>query len=325
MDCETALRYLKTSLAAGRLAQAYVLAAPPASTGAQTAVDVLQLLFCRQQGEGCGMCPSCRQVAERTHADVLWVEPQKKSRLISVDQVRDLQRRVQQTSLLGGWKACVLVGADRLGMEASNAFLKTLEEPPAKTVFLLLTDSPQFLLPTISSRCQSVAISTPLGAGGEAWEQEIEELLAESAEQEMQVGDVPAALAGFARSGRLLAVLGTLKKAAEAEVAQAADEASTDETDQTLDARAGARYREMRGRLMALLLIWQRDLLLLVCGSDGSGVFFQNRMETLRRKAAELSYRKALRNVRTVEKMNRLLERNLPETLVFTGGLGRLA
>jgi DNA polymerase-3 subunit delta' len=67
------------------------------------------------------------------------------------------------TSFSGGWKVAVIYGADRMREEAANAFLKTLEEPPAKTMFLLLTDAPEGILPTIASRSQRIDL--PAGDG----------------------------------------------------------------------------------------------------------------------------------------------------------------
>ena len=81
------------------------------------------------------------------------IEPEKKSRVIAVDAVRALNHRIQTSSFAGGWKVAVIKYADRLNDQAANAFLKTLEEPPARTLLLLLTDAPQSLLPTVVSRC----------------------------------------------------------------------------------------------------------------------------------------------------------------------------
>ena len=87
---------------------------------------------------------------------MLWIEPESKSRRILIAQVRDIQHRIYKTAFAGGWKACVLVGADRMGMEAANAFLKTLEEPPSTVTIVLLTNDYDAVLPTIASRCQVV-------------------------------------------------------------------------------------------------------------------------------------------------------------------------
>ena len=155
MTVDEAFQRRVTAHRSKRFAQGYTVAGPAQTLGADLAVRILQVLFC-DSGDGCGHCVNCVKVAGRTHSDVLWIEPQKRSRIISIDQVRKLQARMAQTSLEGRWKCAVMVGADRLGPEASNAFLKTLEEPTSNTVFFLLSDNPQLMLTTIRSRCQSV-------------------------------------------------------------------------------------------------------------------------------------------------------------------------
>ena len=157
MTPDSAFALLRNSFEGGRLAQAYVVAAPPRGSGSELALRLLQLIYCESADRPCGECRQCVEVAGYSHPDVLWVEPQKKSRVIAVDQIRAVEQRIYHTSFLGGWKACVLLGADRLSPGAANAFLKTLEEPPGRSIFLLLTDGPQFLLPTILSRCQRIA------------------------------------------------------------------------------------------------------------------------------------------------------------------------
>ena len=107
----------------------------------------MQLLFCESEPPPCGECIRCRHVHDRTEPDIHWVFPEKKSRVISVDQIRDtIVSQMSQTSFGGGWKVGVITGADRLNTAAANAFLKTLEEPTEKTLFLLLSDLPQELL-----------------------------------------------------------------------------------------------------------------------------------------------------------------------------------
>jgi len=87
------------------------------------------------------------------HPDFFIVRPANKMRRISTDDIRALNRNVQQTANQGGRKVAVIFEADRLQAQAANAFLKTLEEPPAGTTIFLLTTRPYDLLPTIRSRC----------------------------------------------------------------------------------------------------------------------------------------------------------------------------
>ncbi|MBK1857373.1 DNA polymerase III subunit gamma/tau [Cerasicoccus arenae] len=104
---------------------------------------------------------SCRALAKRllgakdaaTHPDFFSVRPANKMRRIGVDEIRAVNRNIQQTANQGGRKVAVIYEADRLQLQAANAFLKTLEEPPADTTIFLLTTRPYDLLATIRSRC----------------------------------------------------------------------------------------------------------------------------------------------------------------------------
>ena len=118
------------------------------------------------------------QVESRCHPDIALLEPEGKSRTIHVKSMRErIVEPMSATAFSGGWKVGVIVGADRMETEAANSFLKTLEEPPPKTLFLLLTDQPDAMLPTIVSRSQRIDL--PLSEGvleGEAFDA-IEEVL----------------------------------------------------------------------------------------------------------------------------------------------------
>ena len=139
----------RAALESGRVAQAYLVVGNLRDEAIPFAEQALAMVFCEAEAKPCGKCESCRLVLERKHPDVVWIEPEKKSRVVGIDRIRDLQRMIYQTSFSGGWKAAVLASADRVGEDASNAFLKTLEEPPPRCLFLLLSDSPTSMLATI--------------------------------------------------------------------------------------------------------------------------------------------------------------------------------
>lgn len=311
-----AFEHLRHIFEAGRLAQAYIAVAPPRGSGSEFANKVLQLIFCSSSDRPCGVCRQCIGAAGHIHPDLLWVEPQKKSRVISVEQIRYIEQRIYHTSFSGGWKACVLLGADRLSSGAANAFLKTLEEPPARSIFLLLTDSPQFLLPTIVSRCQRVALSGDYSALPARWRSEVLGVLTDDRE-----GNTIAALA---RSDRLTSLLKEIKSEATTDEAGKMSGDMQDVDGDILDARANAIYREMRTALLRVILRWQRDILLLVSGGDENLVYNSDHLDFLRAAAGGMTYRDAVRNVALVETMNRRLESNLPDGQVLAAGWSKL-
>lgn len=320
MQLAEALHYVQSAHARGRLAQAYVVVGSPQGAARDFAHQTIQFLNCTAAARPCGSCTPCRQVLDHTFPDMLWIEPQSRSRMIAIEQVRELQRRIQQTAFGSGWKACVISGADRLGDAAANAFLKTLEEPAGQSLFLLLTENPQFLLPTIASRCQEIVLSEVRGESS-VWEQRLLAMLT-GASARPTASPLLAAL-GQARA--MVELLAEVKEAAEKDVEAEAKEENTEAEDKTLSARASARAREVRAALMRTLLLWQRDQLVLACGADPAAVHYQEALDVLRARATGLARPEALRRVRVVEEMQEQLERNLPEPLVFETGFPRLA
>jgi DNA polymerase III subunit delta' len=122
------------------------------------AVALAQLLNCltprTEVGvDSCGECAACRRIARGVHADVLIIEPGDTGS-IKVDQVREAIERSAYRPFEGRRRVVVVDVADALLSEAQNALLKTLEEPPAASTFILVTSRPDMLLPTVLSRCQ---------------------------------------------------------------------------------------------------------------------------------------------------------------------------
>lgn len=144
---------------AGRLPHA-LLFAGPAGVGKLHAARLLAAsLLCEAPGAGmlpCGECRACRQVGAGTHPDLLEATPEEEGKQIRVDQVRAIGAFAATTAQYSGRKVVLLHPADRLNLAASNSLLKTLEEPGAASVLILVSDRPDALLPTIRSRCQSV-------------------------------------------------------------------------------------------------------------------------------------------------------------------------
>ena len=103
--------------------------------------------------DACGECPACRRIARGVHADILVIEPGDSGN-IKVDQVREAIERSAYRPFEGRRRVVVIDEADALMPEAQNALLKTLEEPPPASVFVLITNRPDVLLPTVRSRCQ---------------------------------------------------------------------------------------------------------------------------------------------------------------------------
>ncbi len=142
---------LRRALSSGRLPHAYLFEGPAGVGKRLVALALARAIFC-QQGNGCGDCAACRKVDHHNHPDLHFVEADGNS--IKIEQIRTMQKELSYRPLEAPKKICVIDNAEKLNLAAGNALLKTLEEPTANTLIILLTDRPDALLITVRSRCQ---------------------------------------------------------------------------------------------------------------------------------------------------------------------------
>ncbi|GAB3960065.1 DNA polymerase III subunit delta' [Actinoallomurus acanthiterrae] len=141
----------------GGMTHAWLFTGPPGSGRSTAARAFAAALLCPDQG--CGHCASCHQVLSGTHADVEVVRPAGLS--YGVRETRELVLRAASSPTGGRWRIVLFEDADRSTEQAANALLKAIEEPPARTVWLLCAPSPDDLVVTIRSRCRLVTLRTP--------------------------------------------------------------------------------------------------------------------------------------------------------------------
>ena len=165
---DKAVSILQRGLERESLAHAYLIAGPPHVGKMTLALNTAQALNCELAEPPCGQCPSCQKVMAGNHADVQIIGLTQngeaaEAKLISIDQVRDMQHSASLPPFEGKCKVFVIEDAELLSVEAANCLLKTLEEPTDKIVFLLLTTNEKLLPETVVSRCQRLEM-TPLPA-----------------------------------------------------------------------------------------------------------------------------------------------------------------
>lgn len=141
----------------GELHHAIILHGPAPASLRALAVNVAQALNCLNRTTG-DDCAACQRIERRTHPDVHFTEVGETKTMISVEQIRDIVAGASMRPYEGRTKVFIIDPAEALSPSGSNSLLKTLEEPSRDTVFILLTKSPDLLLPTIQSRCQQIYI-----------------------------------------------------------------------------------------------------------------------------------------------------------------------
>jgi len=143
------------------MTHAWLITGPPGSGRSYAARAFAAALQCTQGG--CGTCRECVTALSGAHADVTLVATEKVT--ISIQEVRDLISQAASSPSQGRWRVMVVEDADRMAERTSNVLLKSIEEPPPRTVWLLCAPSPQDVAVTIRSRCRIIGLTTP-GARG---------------------------------------------------------------------------------------------------------------------------------------------------------------
>ncbi len=303
MDIEAAYNQVSSAIEAGRAAHGYIIVGAVRGAALELAQRILKDIF-------------DSHVEDRANPDIHWLLPEGKKRIIPIDSMRErMIDPMGKTSFAGGWKAGVIVGADRMEAPAANAFLKTLEEPTKNTIFLLLSDSPEHLLPTIISRCQRIDLDDTRSHGlVDPWLTQTIAVLAAK--------DLSGLVAKAAAGQRLAAILAAMKEKAEElveeELASEDDAPGEELSDKEMEALVSSRYREMRLDFLHTVMAWFRDLMALVAAGPDAPVVLEKYRPALAARAARLSRTAAFRNVEAVEEMAASLERSVKEEAVLS-------
>jgi hypothetical protein len=160
---ERAVAQLRRSVDRGRVPHAYLFSGPPGAPLFDTAIALGMALSChRYPGEGCdgdpdSTCVACAKIAAGIHPDVVTLVREGAAQIVPIESVRNqVIARIGFPPHEGEIRMFIVEEATSLAPPAANALLKTLEEPPGRTLFVLCTTAPDQLLPTIRSRCQRV-------------------------------------------------------------------------------------------------------------------------------------------------------------------------
>ena len=326
---------LQRSLERNRLAHAYLFAGNSLQELEDMARTLAKAVNCLSPPrrashhpalDCCDACDPCRRIDRFNHPDVLWVRPESKLRLITIDQIRELMQMVNLKPTVAEFKVGIIVAADRLTLQAGNAFLKTLEEPPAKSILILLSTEPQRILETILSRCLRLSFGgdgAHLDAGQMVW-----------------LASFSAAAAG-GRQGLLghYRLLGVVSKKL-AEQRAAIEETLTarspleryddlepnmrEKLEDELAAAIEAEYRRQRADLIGALQWWLRDVWLHTLAAGAGLLSFPDLAGEAGEVARRITSAEALANLEEADRLQRLLHSNVQEALALEVGLLKL-
>ncbi len=344
-DQETPIRLLRTILRRRRVPNGLMFHGPDGVGKRLTAFAMTQALYCEApDGDGCGECLACRKTAHGNHPDALVIEPRKRARIIDVEAIELINETAALRPIEGSRRVFILVDADRMNPPAQNHFLKTLEEPPGASLFLLVTSFPRVLLPTIRSRCQMVRFNN-LRADTVAsllQEQLTIDAAAAAAVARLSQGEMSRAL-DLAQSGRREAVLDVIRrleegadppavaeefakrleadrermeKALKAEAKEEAGDLSPEarkEEEERIKAVIDAMSRRDILEYLYIMETWYRDVMVLEATGDASRVLHQDQLD----RVGEAARDNAAGKIQAIEEARWLLERFINEQRIF--------
>jgi DNA polymerase-3 subunit delta' len=145
-------QFLQRSFELGRIAHAYLFYGGTSPEKKKIALEFIKLINCQSDKKPCGSCRNCLDIEKNVSPDFFFIEPIEGE--IKIAQIRDLHSKMSLRSYSSPFKSVLIDQAHNLNWEAQSAFLKLLEEPKGKTIFILSTDYPERLLPTIISRTE---------------------------------------------------------------------------------------------------------------------------------------------------------------------------
>lgn len=309
-----AVKLLKRALESNRMAHTYLFYGPEGVGKEFTARQFAKLLNCTEKTQdSCDSCSSCIRIDQNKHPDISWIYPTGKSRQIKIEQVRQLQKFISLKAYEGRAKVSIIVDAHTLNIEAGNALLKTLEEPPPNSVFVLVTHSPETLLPTIKSRTQDVQFFCLA-------QDKVKELL----EKEMEFSKEEASFysqLSLGSPGRALSlkdedifnqrrfILDILAKGVIKNMKELMDKVA--QIQEGLEHAEEDGYRKQMEEILGLILSWYRDILIYKNTHKGEMVLNKDYMDRIQYWESRLDVDELIRRIGIVEDVKEALARQV--------------
>jgi DNA polymerase III subunit delta' len=304
---------LRRSVAAGTLPPSLLFSGPSGVGKRKTALALAQTINCLTpiDADACGRCAACARIARGVHPDVIVIEPGETG-LIRVDPVRDAIDRAGYRPFEGRRRVVVIDDADALMPQAQNALLKTLEEPPPSSIFVLVTSRPDVLLPTVRSRCPQLRFR-PLA------EDDIAAVLVARGQKDAEARAVAASADGSlgraleASAGELLEARDVAQRVL-ADAAREGTAARRIDVAKELHPKAGsaggaADRAQLAARLRAMASLL-RDAAVIAARADDRAIANRDVRPALERLAPEYTGERGVRAFAAIDRALAALERN---------------
>ena len=300
---------LYNSMLHDMLSHAYLFLGPENTGKKHAAMVFAKSLLCLDFKEDpCNLCPSCKKIQNLTHPDLLIIEPEKNS--IKIEAMRHVKRYVGLKPFEAKRKIVIIDRMDKATKEASNSFLKILEEPPLDTIFVLTSPAYHSLLPTIVSRCQKIMFHLLPPSLITDFLREKHSLDKKKAEQ--------LSLLSRGRIGRALFLKDNLDLKNRERAFEIISDLSLDRLDVILkSAKSLAKEKEDMDELFEWLFLLCRDIAVLDQTADTSHVINRDRVEDLKGLAGTIPVKAVYKIYDTVKNTQLLLKRNVNTQLAL--------
>ena len=297
------ISHFEEAIKTGKVSHAYLLSGEDGSGKMMIAKAVAKALLCEHK-DGCGECAACKQVDSLNHPDVIYITHEKYE--IRVDDIRKgINETIDIKPYSGDYKIYIIDDADRMNAGAQNALLKTLEEPPAYAVILLLTNNKDRLLDTILSRCVSMTL-------GSVRESEIEDYL--KANTGASHADIAFAAAfSLGNIGRALHVLDTeeFKDMLNDTMNVITHMKSMEIYEVVSYAKSLTKYKNEIYDFLDIIMVWYRDMLILKTTGSLNQLVFKDKYRQLKDQEIYISFEGISHILDEVEKARRRLIANV--------------
>jgi len=306
------IKQLKNAVRTDRISHAYMIIGEQ-GMGKKTIADAFALtLLCEKHGEyPCRECHSCRQVMAGSHPDCIYVTHEKPAS-ISVDDVREqLTETADIRPYSGGRKIYIVPDAEKMTVQAQNALLKTIEEPPDYTVILLLTENAEVLLDTIRSRCVELKCRSLPDA-------EIVRFLTAKKKTDPEEAEK---IAGFAAGnlGRalLLSESEEFRKSCEENLLLIRELPDSGMQDILKDISRIRENNEDLTGFLKFLRMWYRDLLICKTAREPEGLIFRSEEKELLSQSRRMNYLSAGKVLQEIDRAEDRLKANVNPDLTL--------